>query len=230
MSHTGMGEYVLMIDKLRFGLLLAASAVLSAALTAFLMSPAASKVDWEASGTWAGALMTAVAAGIALGIALRDGKERDRARRDDEAAQARTLTVTVENGSEDQVWVTAIATITNHGTLPVLAVVLDKLVITPLGDGPEWRQRIFGGARAVLAPQESMRVRINVFMPNKDQLRIEVPNLASGVVSFRDASGRAWTRWGTTAPQRVLTASDTNRRAPNQGHTIEHVDENGKVH
>jgi hypothetical protein len=219
-----VGEDVSAIEKVRLGLLMAASAVVAAALTALLVSPAACDIDWNALGTWFGGLMTAAAVAVAVGIALRDGRERDRARRDDEAAQARTITVTVEKGSGDQVWVTAIATITNHGTLPVLALTLDKLVITPLDDGPEWRQKFFGGGRAVLPPQESIRVRVNVIKPKGGQLRIEEPDLPSGVISFRDASGRAWTRWGNTDPQRVLTAPDSTRKAPDQGHTVQHVD------
>jgi high-affinity Fe2+/Pb2+ permease len=99
-----MGDDVAVKDKVRIGLWMAASAGVGVVVTAFLTSPAASKVDWEASGTWAGALMTAVAAGIALGITLHDSKQRDRARRDDGVAQALTPTVTVDKGSGEQVW------------------------------------------------------------------------------------------------------------------------------
>src|SRR4051812_45700998 len=98
MSFTRAGEDVSVNDKVRLGLLLAASAVVAAALTALLMSPAACDIDWNALGTWFGGLMTALAVAVAVGIAIRDGRERDRARRDDEAARARTVTVTVEKG------------------------------------------------------------------------------------------------------------------------------------
>jgi hypothetical protein len=223
-STCASGEDVSVNDNLRLGLLLAASAVAGAALAGLLMSPAACNIDWDALGTWAGALMTAAAVAVAVGIALRDGKERDRARRDDEAAQARTLTVTVEKGTGKTVWRTANVIIANHGPLPVLAVELKKLVITPLDDGPEWRQRIFDGALAVLPPGQSFRVGVNVFRPSGEQFAIEEPYLPSGVVSFRDASGRAWTRWGNTDPRRLLKASDTVRQPPEQRHTIEHID------
>lgn len=184
-----------------------------------------SAVDvWNVVGTWLGALGTVGATVTALSIAIRDGRERDAARRDDEAAQARTLTIEATPAGYSIVGDVVDVVITNHGSAPLLAVVLERLVITPLGDGPGWRQQVHDGSRGVLPGGDEVRAFVQVFDPAGQQFEIVEPYLASGVVSYRDASGRAWRRWGNTEPQRILHASDTKRVPPDQGHKIIQVE------
>lgn len=180
-----------------------------------------SAVDWvNAVGTSVGAVATTSAAAIALGIAVRDGRERDAARRDDEAAQARTLTVETLDKYGDEL---AVVRITNHGTQPMLAVYLERIVISPDDAGPGARQTIEGRGCAVLAPGGAYEAVVEVTTPEGKPFRLEKPYLASGVVRYHDASGRAWRRWGNTDPRRIIRAADTDRLPPDQGHKVTEV-------
>ncbi len=93
---------------------------------------------------------------LALSIAIRDARhrdaeqrERDVERRDNEAAQARTLTVETVNRRVGDPATEVHIMVTNQGSLPLLAVTLEKITITPLDDGPEWAQIVTGGPKAV---------------------------------------------------------------------------------
>ncbi|MGP4012524.1 hypothetical protein [Streptomyces sp. 4N124] len=69
--------------------------------------------DWWAAGTGiASAAATISATGLALWVAVRDGRLRDAERRDQEAAQARL--VTRSRGPNDRL------RITNHSALPIM--------------------------------------------------------------------------------------------------------------
>ncbi len=169
------------------------------------------------------------AVGLALRIAIRDARhrdaeqrERDIERRDNEAAQARTLTVeTVKRRVGDPATEVHILVI-NQGSLPLLAVTLEKITITPLDDGPEWAQIVTGGPKAVLGPGEYFSGKVVVRSPHRGDYVdfADGPYTVGGVVSYRDAVGRAWLRWGNTEPYRDRRATDSNRRPPEQEHTI----------
>lgn len=80
---------------------------------------------------WLSALGTLSAAVIAMFIAIRDGRQRDRERRDLEAAQARTVFATVEMrraairdfGAAPRPHVV----VHNHGTAPITRVLLQRV-------------------------------------------------------------------------------------------------------
>ncbi|MGY1830155.1 hypothetical protein ACI8AA_06950 [Geodermatophilus sp. SYSU D01180] len=185
---------------------------------------------WNAVGTWFGAIGTMAAVGLALGLAIRDARhrdveqrERDAERRDSEAAQARTLTIeTLPRRMGEQADEVRIR-VANQGTLPFLAVVLENVTISPLDDGPEWRQMISGGSKALLAPGEHLEAGVMIKSPRNELVRFtDGPYSIGGVVSYRDAAGRAWRRWGNTDPYRDLKAGESDRRPLEQDHTIEH--------
>ena len=181
-----------------------------------------SAVDvWNAIGTWVGGLGSLSAAAAAVWIAIRDGRERDAARRDDEAAQARTLIIETTWETGDGV---AVIRVSTHGTLSFLAVHLERIVISPGDAPPGSRQTIKNGGRPVLPPGDSYNVLVSVQTPQGRFLAFEEPYLVSGVVAYRDAFGRAWRRWGNTDPQRIVNASDTKRPIPDQGPKIVEVE------
>jgi hypothetical protein len=182
---------------------------------------------WNTLGTWtwAGAVGSASAAGVAAWIAIRDGRERDAARRDDEAAQARSLTVEAEvPAMRYGPQYSAVLRVTNHGTLPVLAVHVERIVVQWVGDGPEWQQVITGGSAVVLPPGGTLQADVLLVAPNGERFPLDDSHLVSGVVTYRDAAGRAWRRWGNADPQRLLNASDTNRLPFEQGHKMVHLE------
>ncbi len=56
-----------------------------------------------------------------------------------EAAQARTVTVHAETGPRSSPWHAATVRGASHGTLPILAVRVERLVLTPVADAAEAR-------------------------------------------------------------------------------------------
>jgi hypothetical protein len=174
-------------------------------------------------GTWIGSVGTVLAFVVAFWIGIRDGRQRDKAQRDNEAAQARTLIIEAAKGTKESVWHTATVQITNYGTLPFLAVEIERLVIQWLdGQGP-WKQTIIDGRRAVLPAGESIRAGVKVHGPDGDQIELTENHLVSAVVSYRDQAGRKWTRWGNVEPERVVVPEIPQPQPPLQGHKIKHV-------
>lgn len=168
----------------------------------------AASIEWGTVGEWFGAIGAIGAGAIALWIAIRDGRERDRERRDAEAAQARCVVATVEHdqtsrklSGERELRVH----VANHSPEPITRV--DILEITPV---ESWRiGREPGGVgqffAAVIPPGEEV-VSDAITVQGLPVLAETLPfeRVVFARVQFVDAHGLVWERKGLEEPTRVL--------------------------
>ncbi|AFM10486.1 hypothetical protein PIS_097 [Saccharomonospora phage PIS 136] len=169
-------------------------------------------VEWGTVGEWAGAAGAVGAAVIALYIAIRDSRVRDRERRDLEAAQARCVVATVQHdpqphnlADERQHLRVRIA---NHSSDPIMSV--DILELTSVKSWMIGRKagRVGELLADVIAPgaeAASEPVTLEGLPPIADSLPIE--RVVSARIQFVDARGLVWERVGTEEPTRVLSTS-----------------------
>jgi len=120
---------------------------------------------------------------------------------------------------------TACFRLSKHGTLPFLAVAMERITITPFADGPEWRQSFDEGCTGVLGPGESFTVGVQLVGPRRTGSVLvdftDGPYAIGGLVTYRDATGRSCRRWGNVDPERIVPSPGNQRRAPHQRHTVE---------
>lgn len=152
--------------------------------------------DWGSVGEWAGAFGTIGAVGVALAIAILDARRRASDRKDEQAAQARLITV---DARADTMGGVLYVSVTNHSTSPIFAVAIDAVHVTPdplrvsFRNDHEW-PRIDAG--------ESKTSTCLLFeMDGITSAAVAEPSIASADVSFVDSAGLRWRRWGNTAPR-----------------------------
>jgi hypothetical protein len=155
-------------------------------------------VELGSAGEWAGALGSIAAVAVALWLAISDARRRDSDRREEKAAQARLITVEVETIYGKAA---AFVTVTNHSASPVFSVAINGVQVSP--EPPAFVQ--FGEDRqwARLDPGQMKTARCAFFSSRnpRDLWIVSPPNLVSAEVSFVDASGLPWKRWGNTPPR-----------------------------
>lgn len=153
-----------------------------------------------AIGSWtelAGASGTIAAVVVALGIAIADARRRDAERKDEQAGQARLITVETK---EDAIGGVLYVLITNHSAAPVFSVAVEAVHVTPdplrvrIKSERRWRRLDAG---------EKVKAACLLFeLDGITVASVEPPSIVSADVSFVDSVGLRWRRWGNTPPRR----------------------------
>lgn len=162
---------------------------------------------WAVSGTVA----TAGATLVALWVALRDGRLRDKERRDSEAAQARLVTVNFEESRKS-----VEAAIQNLSTQPVLDPIFVSVALIDhegvrwvlcADDTPEFPVR-FG---KVLEPSHSVVIAFQRLRAEGDADAVPIPRHIKDdgyridmTIQYMDAQGLWWERRNLGQPRRLL--------------------------
>jgi hypothetical protein len=154
-------------------------------------------VDWGTAGEWAGAFGTVAAVAIALVVAINDSRRRDADRKDEQAAQARLITIETE---AEMVGCRGWVKVTNRSTSPVFGVEVEAIHVTP-DVVPVRFQDEDGRRRSRLDPDESLQAFFNTYRSDGTLTDVREPNLISADVSFIDSAGLRWRRWGNTPPR-----------------------------
>jgi hypothetical protein len=165
-------------------------------LVAVMFAVNRSDVNSGSAADWAGAMGTLAAVVLALCIAIGDARRRESDRKEEQAAQARLITV---DSSEDAVGGFLYVTVTNHSTSPVFAVVVEAVHVTP----DPLRVRFKGDRRwPRLNPGDSKLATCILFeVDGTTMTSVKAPNIVSADVSFVDSVGLRWRRWGNTPPR-----------------------------
>ncbi|MFC4464648.1 hypothetical protein ACFPH6_08775 [Streptomyces xiangluensis] len=158
---------------------------------------------WSVGSSIAGAAATFAATGVALWVAVRDGRQRDAERRDQEAAQARLVTFTgISDGR---------LLITNHSLLPISRLLVTAKVQEADGEWKflavrsratvPWPGGELGPGGRVTLPVSHRMVEPGgtlVFSPlqNGESVRVTMQLL--------DAQGLWWERTNDQEPVRLL--------------------------
>lgn len=153
-------------------------------------------VNWGSLAELAGAVATTAAVGVALWVAIRDGRLREEDRKDEQAAQARLITVQT---TEDPTGGSFYVTVTNHSTSPVFAVNVEAMHVTP----DPLRVRFYGKRSwPRLDASRSVSTKALTFTMDGTALAdVTGPNIVSADISFVDSAGLRWRRWGGTPPR-----------------------------
>lgn len=173
------------------------------------------QVDTDVFAAWgqvAGAVGTLLAVVVALWIAIRDGRYRDKERRDTEMAHARLVF-----GSRASNPPHLTLSYTNHGSFPVTSVRLTGV----LGCYKEVRSTgwtIDGSSEpyvlAAIAPgQTATTPPITVMWPEGVDVD-ETAALYYPTIVFVDTNGRWWERTAHDQPQRLLSSPGKVTRLP----------------
>lgn len=153
-------------------------------------------VDVGSAAEWAGAVGTFAAVVVALWIAIGDSHRRDAERKEEQAAQARLVTI---HTHEDVLGGVLHVVVTNHSTAPVFAICVDAIHVTP-----DPLRVMFKGERAWdrIDPGQSRTSNCLLFKPDGTTVAtIQAPSVAAADVSFVDSAGLRWRRWGNTPPR-----------------------------
>ncbi|WP_432845997.1 hypothetical protein ACQPXB_35990 [Amycolatopsis sp. CA-161197] len=158
-------------------------------------------------GQWAGAIASVLAVLVALGLAARETRLRDRERRDEERAQARTVTAVLAERSHYITWAGKVASVprqtvvlSNHGRDAVLEVEIEA--VSPKSTAVK---ADLDGARrlAILGPGVEENVAVS-FKKDDEGVKMD-PSYVEIAFSFTDVRGRRWRRIRNGEPQRILT-------------------------
>lgn len=157
---------------------------------------------FAAWGQWAGGIGSLAAVLAALWIAIADTRRRDHEQRDQQAANARTVTTRCEWTTQDSGLYerNLVLHVTNHGPRPVLDVHLENA-----------EARVDGKVHRVGSPRKPVRLT-DVIGPGADHVGTsllfnDLPDQADDYVltiTFMDADGLYWRRVGKQQPTRVL--------------------------
>lgn len=172
-------------------------------------------------GQWFGAIGSIAAVAVALWVAFRDGRRRDVERRDQEKAQARTITSRVGTvavtmgpirGTVPAVW------IENHGTAPITNIILES-VSAFVGDQRRTKWSISDHAdqspyivAPVIGPGQAEAAEPLRFTDAEETSRWPDPTTASVTFAFTDALGLTWRKADNGEPQRLLLQGPGRRR------------------
>lgn len=175
-------------------------------------------------GQWAGALMSLAAVIVALSIAIRDGRQRDRDRRDDQAAQARTITAGIIWRDVQGQWPANLMTfpvafveVQNHGVNPVTDVaILDVRALVDSTVSDKWQigapaQEPHRGPApyplcSVLSGQDTTASYQLTFQTGETWSRPDQESEHSNAIvfAFTDVNGLRWKRTGNGTPERMI--------------------------
>jgi len=176
----------------------------------------AASIEWGTVGEWFGAIGAIGAGAIALWIAIRDGRERDRERRDAEAAQARCVIATVQHDREPRNLAgerNLRVRVANHSNAPITSI--DILEITPVESWKIGRQpgrvgEFFAAAIPPGGETVSEPVELTGLPLIAESLPIERAVFAR--IQYVDSHGLVWERVGLDAPTRVLPDNHVSGR------------------
>jgi hypothetical protein len=155
-----------------------------------------SHLVWGTVGEWVGGVGSMAAAVAAVAIAIRDGRQREQDRRDEQAAQARLVTVE----ARAVVAFSAVIEVTNHSTTPVLAVRIEHVHTTP---EPSRAQFLEGKSRewGRLDAGEKVSAVCHLWLPDGSKiLQPDELTVITAEISFVDARGLRWRRWANLPP------------------------------
>lgn len=157
---------------------------------------------------WASAGATTAAVGVALWVSIRDGRQQRRDRKDQQAAQARLITVET---TEDPTGGAFYVSVTNHSASPVFAVNVEAVHVTP----DPLRVRFYGERSwpRLDADQRVSTKALTFTMDGTALADVTGPNIVSADISFVDSTGLRWRRWGGTPPR---GGAPIERREPPQ--------------
>lgn len=181
-------------------------------------------------GQWAGAIASLAAVVVALAIAIRDGRQRERDRRDELAAQARTITAGIIWRDVQGNWPANLMTfrlaaiqIENHGLNPITEVaILDVRALVESAVSDKWQlgtpaREPHQGPNAyflcnVLKGQDSERSPQLTFRTEESWTQPDEESGHSNAITFAftDVNGLRWKRTSNGTPERVVPI--TNKR------------------
>lgn len=174
---------------------------------------------FAAWGQWAGGIGSLLAVIVALWLAAVESRRRRREFEDRQAAQARTITATVELASGHGLPMRFLAVVVqNHGQLPITSVaildveawserlLLKKWELRRVGQPDHGNQSPYKLA-SVIGPGEGCPSYPLVFADQDDGAKIDLARTRVDI-SFVDAEGLRWKRENNGLPRRVLTRSD----------------------
>ena len=177
---------------------------------------------FAAWGQWAGGIGALLAVIVALLLAVVDGRRLRRERRDNDAAQARTIFGQVRQERTEVLPAVVIGLwsvfVDNHGTLPVTDVTVESLLAHHKdGSVSNWKagDGLPTTLAKVIAPSESKNggdiEPIDLVFEKKtdrDGNDISGPDMSdyefTVTITFVDANGARWRRTDTQPPTRVL--------------------------
>lgn len=167
-----------------------------AALAWWWSASDANYIAWGTVANVAAAVGTVGATVAAVWIAIRDGRQRERDRKDEQAAQARLVSVEVDRA----ILFGAVIRVTNHSSAPVFAVRVEHVHTSPdpLSFGFADQRREW----ARIDPGDEVSVTCNLYLKDGRNLSpVGDMTLVSADVSFVDVNGLRWRRWGNTPPR-----------------------------
>jgi hypothetical protein len=172
----------------------AASTVLVLTLAFIWCSTEGDFLVWGTLGEWAGAVGSIAAAVVAVGIAIRDGRQREADRVDQQAAQARLLIVETE-----MTLAGAKIRITNRSMAPVFAVDIASVHVTPT---PMRARFLDTHSWPRVDPDAVVAAEVTLWDAERDRLaQVDELEVVSADVAFVDVNGLRWQRWGNTPPR-----------------------------
>lgn len=154
---------------------------------------------WSAVASWVAALATFSAVVVALYVAHRDWRRAERERLDNEAGQARLITITQGPLSGcPEVYVT------NHSSQPVFELRLVDADVLPRLDGLSYtaEERAVSRDDDVVPTNHHCRFGVEVIDPTGKHVDLEGWSM-SAVITFLDVAGRRWRRAGNEQPIRL---------------------------
>lgn len=159
-------------------------------------------------GELVGAVATTAAVIVALWVAIGDSRRREAERKEQQAAQARLITV---ERTEDATGGAFYVKVTNHSASPVFAVVVEAVHVTP----DPLRVRFFGKRSwPRLDAGKSVGAKAATFKMDGTALaNVTGRSVVAADISFVDSAGLRWRRWGGTPPR---GGAPIERREPPQ--------------
>lgn len=170
--------------------------VVAVAFTTGLAFRKSDTLEFGTAGEWVGGLASAIAVGVALWVAIRDGRLREEDRKDQQAAQARLVIV---ESTPDMFGGIIRVRVTNQSESPIFAVIVEAVHVSPdplrvrFPEEHSWPR--LDAKEAVTAVFRSYRMDQRVLADVRE------PNRASADISFVDSAGLRWRRWANTPPR-----------------------------
>lgn len=168
-----------------------------------------------------GALGTVGAVAVALGIAIKDGRRRDRERREEKAAQARTITAVIEQRKlgKPMPFLANVVVVANHGTWPIADLLLEDMSGQinrsyvhrwELRQADDRQSRTHGPIPLceVLGPGEEFVSSAVTFSDTNSNGWVDKDS-GSVTITFLDAHGNRWRRVSNAAPELVTDSTRT---------------------
>lgn len=170
--------------------------------------------DAAVFAAWAqvgGATATLLAVAVALWVAIRDGKHRERDHQEELAGQARTILLDVDSGHNDLLGRFYAVVVHNYSNAPITDITVIDISAVFAGEEhttPKWSLDDEGGPMCRVLPAGKSCGSGPIlfsFKPGKWVCTPQYPLMMHSVVTyaFTDARGIRWRREGNKQPQRI---------------------------